>query len=336
LRSILFAGLGAPRLASLGAHLLASLGASILACACSTPAGSARVPITELSEVDGPSVLCIVAHPDDETVFAATLYKTATHLGGACDILLITNGEGGFKYSTLAERIYSLELTDEAVGRAHLPQIRRAEFLEGCAFLGVRDALFLNQRDHRYSQDPAEVLAHDAGVWNLMAIELALDRLLREGSYDFVLTHLPTPTTHGHHQAATLLALRAVNRMLPSARPVVLGATTDTAATFTHLPGHPESQILPGPVHEFDRTQPFGHRGKLDYRIVVNWVIAAHKSQGTMQLAMSRGERERYFVFDTGTADAHSKAAAWFQTLTEPQFPQKTYGASAGTNAAAN
>jgi LmbE family N-acetylglucosaminyl deacetylase len=304
---------------------------SLLTVSCAAPLGSARVSVTEVAAAEGPRVLCVVAHPDDETVFAGALFKTATHLGGVCDILLITNGEGGFKYSTLAERLYDLELTEESVGRAHLPKIRRGEFLNGCRYLGVRDALFLNQQDHRYSQDPGEVL--DTDVWELTEVELAIDRALRDGEYDFVLCHLPTPTTHGHHQAATLLALRAVKRMESSARPVVFGATTNALMQFTELPDYPEARAVEGPVHVFDRTQPFGHRDKLDYRVVVNWVIAAHKSQGTMQLAMSKGDRERFFVLDTGTEGAHEKAAAWFEALKEPQFPKKVYGASAGTNA---
>jgi len=309
---------------------------SLLAASCAAPPGSARVNVTELTEASGPRVLCVVAHPDDETAFAATLFKTATHLDGACDILLITNGEGGFKYSTLAERLYDLELTEESIGRAHLPGIRRKEFLEGCVYLGVRDVLFLNQQDHRYSQDPGEVLDHDAEVWNLVEVELAIDRALREGDYDFLLGHLPTPTTHGHHQAATLLAVRAVNRMPSANRPVVLGATTNPDATYDGHSSYPEAAPADGPIHEFDRTQPFGHRDKLDYRVVVNWVIAAHKSQGTMQLAMNKGERERFFVLDTGTEGAQKKTAAWFEALKEPQFPKKIYGASAGTNASSN
>ena len=67
-----------------------------------------------------------------------------------------------------------------------------------------------------------------------------------------------------------------------------------------------------------------------------DWVIAAHKSQGTMQLAMNKGDRERYFVLDTGTLDAHVKAAAWFEALKEPQSSKKVYSASAGTNASSN
>ena len=311
-----------------------SLTLCLLFSACAAPLGSKRVNVTALEAIEGPKVLCVVAHPDDETAFAATLFKTATHLNGACDILLITNGEGGFKYSTLAERLYELELTEEEVGRAHLPRIRREEFLEGCRYLGVRDALFLNQQDHRYSQDPGEML--DTDVWELTKVELALDRALREGDYDFVLCHLPIPTTHGHHQAATILALRAVKRMAAGARPVLFGATTNALMQFTELPGYLEARAVEGPVHVFDRTQPFGHRDKLDYRVVVNWVIAAHKSQGTMQLAMSKGDRERFFVLDTGTEGAHEKAAAWFEALKEPQFPKKSYDASAGTNASSN
>ena len=54
----------------------------------------------------GPRILCITAHPDDEIAFAGTLFKIATHLEGSCDLAVITNGEGGYKYSTIGESIY--------------------------------------------------------------------------------------------------------------------------------------------------------------------------------------------------------------------------------------
>ena len=47
-----------------------------------------------------------------------------------------------------------------------------------------------------------------------------------------------------------------------------------------------------------DRTRKFGYNDRLDYRILVNWVIAEHKSQGTMQLLMNRGEVECFWYFD--------------------------------------
>ena len=42
---------------------------------------------------DGIRALCVVAHPDDEIAFSGTVYKIATHLGGAVDVVVITNSE---------------------------------------------------------------------------------------------------------------------------------------------------------------------------------------------------------------------------------------------------
>src|SRR5262245_31305394 len=88
------------------------------------------VAVSQRSQGDGPRVLAVFGHPDDETVFAATLYKIGSYLGGTCDAVVITDGEAGFKYSTLAEALYGAELTDERVGRSALPAIRRKEMLE--------------------------------------------------------------------------------------------------------------------------------------------------------------------------------------------------------------
>lgn len=286
----------------------------------------------------GPRVLCVFAHPDDETTVAGALFKTATLLDGTVDMVLITNGEGGFKYSTLAERIYGLELTLEPVGRAHLPRIRREEMLNGSALLGVHQVHFLEETDHRYTQDPLEVLGEDARVWDIARIEDALDGVLAAGAYDFVLTMSPSPTTHGHHQAATVLAARAVARIAEEQRPVLLGSQVETELSGTPaaplaLVGFPETSVQGGKALIFDRTQPFGHKDRLDYRVLVNFVIAQHVSQGTMQLAMSRGLREHYHVFTVGPPDAHERAAAWLEALAAPQFPVREYGTSAGTNA---
>src|SRR6185436_18919893 len=72
-------------------------------------------------------VLVVIAHPDDENACAATLYKITHELKGHADVVVITNGEGGYKYSTLAEAYYQLPLTDEKTGRKFLPEIRMKE-----------------------------------------------------------------------------------------------------------------------------------------------------------------------------------------------------------------
>ena len=41
--------------------------------------------------------LLVVAHPDDEYYFAATVYRMAVQSGGTVDELIITDGEGGFR-----------------------------------------------------------------------------------------------------------------------------------------------------------------------------------------------------------------------------------------------
>jgi len=46
---------------------------------------------------------------------------------------VITNGEGGYRYSLLAEPVYGVALTDEAVGRAALPEIRKRGLLTAAA-----------------------------------------------------------------------------------------------------------------------------------------------------------------------------------------------------------
>src|ERR1700728_1995430 len=59
-------------------------------------------------------ILLLVAHPDDEYYFAATVYRMAVQLNTQVDEIIITNGEGGFRYSTLAEPYYKKSLTVEA------------------------------------------------------------------------------------------------------------------------------------------------------------------------------------------------------------------------------
>ncbi len=313
---------------------------ALLAVACSAVRSGSVAHVTTVETVRGPKVLCVVAHPDDETAFAATVYKLDTLLGGATDLVVITNGEGGFKYSTLAERIYGAELTDEAVGRARLPAIRKRELEDGAAILGVHDIFFLDQKDHRYTTDRNEVLGNDAHVWDLEFVRRRLREILERGQYDFVFTLAPTPDTHAHHQSATLLALQSVSQSAESSGPIVLCVRTSAAGETKPL-----ELVKGGPLAEFaelvdadhpfvfDRRQTFGHRKALDYRVIVNWEIAAHKSQGTMQLAMNQGDVEQFFLFANQRADAPAKCAKLFADLAGEQFATKTYAESAGTNA---
>lgn len=87
----------------------------------------------------GPKILVVTAHPDDETAMAATIYKVTHELNGVVDQCVITNGEGGYKYSTLAEAYYNLELTDEKIGRENLPRIRKQELINAGKIIGTNN-----------------------------------------------------------------------------------------------------------------------------------------------------------------------------------------------------
>jgi LmbE family N-acetylglucosaminyl deacetylase len=265
-----------------------------------------------------PRVLIVVAHPDDESCFAATVYEITHNMGGKVDQLVITNGEGGFHYSLLAESIYGVALTDEAVGRAALPEIRKRELMDAGRILGISNHFFLDELDLRYTQDIDEVLGQH---WRKGVVLPEVQRRVAGGSYDFVFTLFPSPETHGGHKAATLTALSAVQQ-IGGSKPVVLGcqvvrsgATQPLSWVGFQSAEHP-FRVLPE-VFTVDRTVKFGYKNTLDYQIIVNWMIAAHKSQGAFQAAMGRGEREQFVVLESGADNETERANALFHTLSE-------------------
>jgi LmbE family N-acetylglucosaminyl deacetylase len=266
--------------------------------------------LTQAQDARPPKVLLVVAHPDDEYYFAGTVYRLAQELNGTIDQVVITNGEAGYKYAALAERIYGVKLTDEATGRRQLPAIRRRETLAAGKILGIRHHHFFNERDHRFTLAADETLT---GVWNCDSVRSRLRALLAAEQYDFVFTLLPRSSTHGHHQAATLLTLDVVAELEPARRPVVLGAEPGhrQVLTFTGLDHF--AQTTPAtaePVLSFDRHQSFGHGDALRYDIVVQWVIAEHKSQGMFQNDAGKHDIEHFWRFALGPDDAVARTEA--------------------------
>ncbi len=299
-----------PARSPLSCAALCALAAALPSCA-----GDARDPAAS-GGPPPPALLVVVAHPDDESALAATIYRLAVELHGAVDELVITNGEGGYRYSTLAEPYYGEHLTDEAVGRARLPAIRAEELRRATRIIGVRDLILLGQQDLRFTRDAAEPLTR---IWDVPAIERALDHQLSHRHYDAVVGLLPTPETHGHHQAATILALRAVGRLPAAQRPLVLGvdlSATPEHAAYAGLAGYPETGPLADAQRfQFDREHHFGLHDALNYQIIVNWEIAEHKSQGTMQLAMGKYRFETFQLFALSGPDAPQRAGALFTQL---------------------
>jgi LmbE family N-acetylglucosaminyl deacetylase len=269
--------------------------------------GMAALPLAAQPTPPGagePRILLVVAHPDDEYTFAATAYRIAKELHGTVDQVVVTNGESGYRYSQLAEGFYQASLTEEHAGRSRLPEIRRKETLAAGRILGIRQHYFLEQPDTGFTLSASDSLR----AWDTRLVLNSLNAILSRDRYDFVFTMLPSEDTHGHHKAATLLALQAVEALPAGHRPVVLAG--DPARSSDTI-GRDR-----GPVFRFDRNTKFGFHDALTYQIVVNWMIAEHKSQGLFQTDCNRHDEERYWLLSSNDAAALDHTRALFASLT--------------------
>jgi LmbE family N-acetylglucosaminyl deacetylase len=264
-----------------------------------------------------PRVLAVVAHPDDEYTFCVAIYRIVHELGGSVDQMVISNGEGGYRYSTFAEALYGFRLTNESVGPARLPQIRKEETLTAGRILGIRRHYFLDQKDAGLTLDPSEALK----TWDQNLIRDSLAKQLTSDRYDMILTLLPNAETHGHHKAATLLALDAVDALPTERRPVVLAAEAysshEPPRKYNELAGYPITRAGDD-VYELSRAQALGHRNVLNHQIIANWVIAAHKSQGLFQTDAGRHDVERFWRFEISGAQSKQSVRNLFERLDCP------------------
>jgi len=269
-------------------------------------AGAALLPHVAGAQAAPAKLLIVVAHPDDEYAFAASTYRLVRESGWIADQVIVTDGESGYRYAALAETYYGEALMKDGEGRAHLASIRKEEVQRAGKILGIRHHYFLDQKDMGFDTDASSALT---GNWDRDSIRGFLSGLLARERYDAIFTLLPTPETHGHHRAATVLALEAVSNLPADERPLIFGVDTrsksDPALTFTELPGQPLTRTVdPAPVVTFDRASSFGYRNALNYQIVVNWVIAEHKSQGLFQNDYSREEFEQFWLFAISGKDS--------------------------------
>ena len=277
-------------------------------------------------------VLLVVAHPDDEYEMAGTVYRISKELGGTVDQLIITNGEAGYHYSALADRYYGLNLTDESVGRAQLPHIRRKEAQRAGKILGIRHQWFLNEKNDHFTLDADEVLNQ---TWRAKKVFEDIQRHLLKGHYDFVFLLLPTEDTHGEHKAASILTLEAIEQLPLHQRPVVLGAQAggDNSEMYHTLSGYSLAATNTSqPQFQFDRNARFGYRDALSYQIVVGWVIAEHKSQGLFQTRCRQDRFENFWLFTMNRESAPREAAALFATISGRSNAEREAGVAQATN----
>jgi len=272
-----------------------------------------------------PSVLVVMAHPDDETMFSATLFRITQSLEGTVDIAVMTDGAGGYRYATLSESIYGRDLTDPEVAKNFLPAIRKKELIASGEIAGVRNYFFHDQPDQGVTEDQDSILSF---VWDRKFVEERLGHILAKGDYDFVFTHLPIKPFHAHHKSATILAIEAVYRMPPDERPIIMGGFTsrindEAVASFSQLEGYPLTKIFEGGPFIFDRATTFGLDDRLNYSIIYNWMVGEYKSQGVQQMFMDDPAEpavEQYWVFEMNGRDAIVRAEALLRLVRSAPF----------------
>src|SRR5580704_3390312 len=89
--------------------------------------GAALLPRLVDAQPRPGKLLIVVAHPDDEYACAATTYRMVRELGWTADQLVVTNGESGYRYASLAEVFYNASLTHDGDDRGRLAGIRKQE-----------------------------------------------------------------------------------------------------------------------------------------------------------------------------------------------------------------
>ena len=246
------------------------------------------------------------------------LYAVTHNLGGVVDIVVVSDGAGGYSCSKIAEWTYKLRLTDPEVGRNNLPRIRIGEMMNGAEVVGAREVFFLYEPDVEYTTNVTVVLDE---WWDVPLVQYQLEKILARRSYDFVVVLLPTAQTHGEHAAASLIALQAVQSMPAATRPLVLGGSNP--GPYAGLPGFPITSAPADPSFAFNRSTPIGDPAhKLDYTVIANTVISKHLSQGCLQTSLDDPPQliEYYWYFDLNLPGRFPEAQKLFSRLTNTPY----------------
>jgi LmbE family N-acetylglucosaminyl deacetylase len=143
-----------------------------------------------------PTILCLFAHPDDETMLCGGALALLAARGTDVILLSLTRGEGG--------ELGEPPLTD----RDHLGEVRERELTCAARRLGCRDPLFLGYVDPTVG--PGETLFAPEHDFDTLTAQIST--ILRQLQPDVLLTH-GSNGEYGHpahqlvHRAALIAAM---------------------------------------------------------------------------------------------------------------------------------
>lgn len=162
-----------------------------------------------------PSILVVIAHSDDETLFAGFLHSLKRRLHATIDPVCITNGENGFQHFGASAYLYdNLDLSNEKIDRQHLPGIQKQEMLNSARRIRIRKVFFYDQLDLKKEFDLDEVFRFQWDQEYIIEHPLRTIRTTNGAhGYDFMLIMLQNVVSHAHHTASGLLTLEAVERL---------------------------------------------------------------------------------------------------------------------------
>ena len=256
------------------------------------------------------TVLVVIAHPDDETLFGGFIHALTHKLNATVDLVCVTNGEGGFAHAEASEVFYDhLKLSTESIGRKHLPRIRQQELLGSGRILSIRKYFFYDQRDLQSTRDINQIFAEQ---WDKEWVIEQFQRTIKHGNgadgYDLMLIMLPNVNSHGHHTASALLALHAIEQLQRNQSanltvPTVIGGSEYVVAQAPTYPADPLAQVLTNVTtseFRFNLKWKVSNSRMVDYQTILFWMAAEHKTQGGLiNEILSEDDRthEQYFYF---------------------------------------
>lgn len=179
------------------------------------------------------SVLCLVAHPDDETILCGGTLAMLAAKGAAVHVACLTRGEGG-------------ELGEPPLaGRENLGDVREQEMVCAVGKLGGRSLTFLGYADPAVGEgDTLFAPEHDP-----VMLAGQITAAIKQCRAHVVLTH-GSNGEYGHpahvllHQTtvAAIAALQKESQTLPAASP-------DLYTFAAHYPNHPRPRLANADDH---------------------------------------------------------------------------------------
>jgi LmbE family N-acetylglucosaminyl deacetylase len=149
-------------------------------------AGFADTPAKTLS------VLVVIAHPDDETMFGGVLGYIKEH-DADVRLVCVTRGEGGHR--------------SDVSGDLGLIELRPKELEKAAELYGIKELIFLNEPDLPLRDAKTGLPTRHAsiflqsGAWNVHQIKDRVESFAEKFNPQIVITLLPHhPALHAHHK----------------------------------------------------------------------------------------------------------------------------------------